>query len=131
MPDLPSPPTRYAPPSRGIDARDVELAADALLRAGERPTIEKIREKIGRGSPNTINPLLDAWWKALGSPLAPRPAAFHRLPESVAHVAEALWMQAPDEGRRRAALELRSTDRAPAADRQTLEVRSHVLSLRE
>ena len=131
MPESPSPPPRYGPPSRGINARDVELAADALLREGERPTIEKIREKIGRGSPNTINPLLDAWWKRLAARLDSGPAAFHRLPESVAHVAEALWMQALDEGRRRAALELRSTDRATAADRQALEVRSHVLSLRE
>jgi hypothetical protein len=131
MPEPPLPPARYSPHSRGINARDVELAADALLREGHRPTIEKIREKIGRGSPNTINPLLDAWWKRLASRLDAGPAAFHRLPESVAHVAEALWMQALDEGRRRAALELRSTDRATAADRQTLEVRSHVLSLRE
>jgi hypothetical protein len=51
---------RYGPPSRGITAGDVERAADALLREGDRPTIEKIRAKIGRGSPNTINPLLDA-----------------------------------------------------------------------
>jgi hypothetical protein len=122
---------RYGPPSRGITAGDVERAADALLREGDRPTIEKIRAKIGRGSPNTINPLLDAWWKRLASRLDAGPAAFHRLPESVAHVAEALWMQALDEGRRRATVELRSTDRAATADRQALEVRSHVLSLRE
>ncbi len=122
---------RHGPPSRGISAGDVELAADALLREGDRPTIEKIRAKIGRGSPNTINPLLDAWWKRLASRLDAGPAAFHRLPESVAHVAEALWMQALDEGRRRAALEQRLAERAASADKQALEVRSHVLSLRE
>jgi len=121
----------FGPPSRGITAGDVERAADALLHEGDRPTIEKIREKIGRGSPNTINPLLDAWWKRLAPRLDYGPAAFHRLPESVAHVAEALWMQALDEGRRRAALEQRSVERSTAADRQALEVRSHVLSLRE
>lgn len=131
MPEFPSPPPRFDPPSRGVNNRDVELAADALLRTGERPTIEKIREKIGRGSPNTINPLLDAWWKRLASRLDSGPAAFHRLPESVAHVAEALWMQALDEGRRRALLEQCSAERAAAADRQALRVRSHVLSLRE
>ena len=49
---------------------------------GERPTIDKIREKIGRGSPNTVNPLLDAWWKRLASRLDAGPAALHRLPES-------------------------------------------------
>jgi hypothetical protein len=131
MPKATTPPPRHGPPTRGITAGDVEHAADALLGEGHRPTIEKIREKIGRGSPNTINPLLDAWWKKLSGRLDAGPAAFHRLPESVAHVAEALWMQALDEGRRRAALEQRSAERAAAADRQSLEVRSHVLSLRE
>src|SRR6202051_2003516 len=124
-------PYRYGQAPRGVSASDVERAADALLRAGERPTIEKIREKLGTGSPNTINPLLDAWWKRLSARLDAGPAALHRLPESIAHAAEALWMQALDEGRRRAALEQHATTRALATDKQTLEVRSHVLSLRE
>src|SRR3984957_14084069 len=128
-----SPPStpRYGQPSRGVTGRDVEFAADALLRAGERPTIEKIREKIGRGSPNTINPLLDAWWKRLASRLDAGPAALHRLPESVAHAAEALWMQALDEGRRRATQELSRDARSAAHTKDDLEVRSHVLTLRE
>jgi hypothetical protein len=71
----------------------VSYAADSLLRAGGRPTIKKIREKIGKGSPNTINPMLDAWWKTLPTRLDSGPATLHRLPETVAHVAEALWMQ--------------------------------------
>jgi hypothetical protein len=40
-------------------------------------------------------------------------------------------MQALDEGRRRAAQEQHATTRALATDKQTLEVRSHVLSSRE
>jgi hypothetical protein len=94
-------------------------------------TIEKVREQLGSGSPNTINPLLDAWWKRLSARLDAGPAALHRLPESVAHAAEALWMHALGEGRRRAAQEQHATTRALATDKQTLEVRSHVLSLRE
>jgi len=35
------------------------------------------------------------------------PAALHRLPESVAHMAEALWMKALDEAKRRTTLEQR------------------------
>src|ERR1700730_6742924 len=124
-------PYRYGQAPRGVSAGDVERAADALLRAGERPTIEKVREKLGTGSPNTINPLLDAWWKRLSARLDAGPAALHRLPETVAHAAEALWMQALDEGRRRAAQEQHATTRALANDKQTLEVRSHDLSLRE
>ena len=131
MPEPTSPAPRYGPPTRGITGRDVELAADALLRVGERPTIEKIREKIGRGSPNTINPLLDAWWKRLASRLDAGPAALHRLPESVAHVAEALWMQALYEGRRRAEQEINCQVRDTARTKEDLDLRSHVLSLRE
>jgi hypothetical protein len=131
VPRSPTPASRYGPPSRGISGHDVELAADALLREGERPTIEKIREKIGRGSPNTINPLLDAWWKRLASRLDAGPAALHRLPETVAHVAEALWMQALDEGRRRAEQELNRQARSAQKLEGDIEVRSHVLTLRE
>jgi hypothetical protein len=124
-------PEAYGERRHGITAGDVERAADALFRAGERPTIEKVRAKIGRGSPNTINPLLDTWWKRLASRLDAGPAALHRVPESVAHVAEALWMQALDEGRRRAAQELSRDARSAAHTKDDLEVRSHVLTLRE
>src|SRR5277367_3327378 len=126
-----SPPRRLGPAPRGITQSDVSHAADTLLRSGERPTIEKVRAKIGKGSPNTINPLLDAWWKTLSARLDSGPAALHRLPEAVAHVAEALWMQALEEGRRRAHAELKTSERLAADNQQNLEVRSHVLTLRE
>jgi hypothetical protein len=121
----------YGTTRRGVSLTDVSQAADALLRTGERPTIEKIRARLGGGSPNTINPLLDAWWRRLSARLDAGPAALHRLPESVAHVAEALWMQALDEGRQRAQLELQSSTRTADEQKQTLQVRSHVLTLRE
>ena len=121
----------FGPPPRGITASDVSHAADSLLRQGERPTIAKIRAKVGKGSPNTINPLLDAWWKTLSARLDAGPAALHRLPEPVAHIAEALWMQALEEGRRRVHQELRTTERQAESKEQNLEVRSHVLTLRE
>jgi hypothetical protein len=119
------------PSPRGVTQSDVSHAADTLLRAGERPTIDKVRAKIGRGSPNTINPMLDAWWKTLAARLDSGPAALHRLPESVAQVAEALWMQALEEGKRRATLEQRDSARLAELDKQRLELRSHVLTLRE
>src|ERR1700727_1722876 len=126
-----TPPRSYGPPPRGITQSDVSHAADTLLRAGDRPTIEKIRAKIGRGSPNTINPMLDAWWKTLSARLDSGPAALHRLPESIAHIAEAMWMQALEEGKRRALLEQRDTARVAELDKQRLELRFHVLTLRE
>jgi hypothetical protein len=120
-----------SPAAGGITALDVDRAADALLRTGERPTIEKVRAKIGRGSPNTINPLLDAWWSRLAGRLDAGPAALHRLPEPVLLAAEGLWLQALDDARRRAALEQGSTRKSLARDRQDLELRSHVLAIRE
>jgi hypothetical protein len=124
-------PPQHATDSRGITSADVDRAADSLLREGERPTIEKVRLKIGRGSPNTINPLLDTWWKRLAGRLDAGPAALHRLPEPVLLAAEGLWMQTLDEARRRAAAEQGSRKASLAKDRQDLEVRSHVLSIRE
>jgi hypothetical protein len=124
-------PPHYGPGFRYVTQSDVSHAADSLLRAGERPTIDKVRERIGKGSPNTINPMLDAWWKTLSVRLDSGPAALHRLPESVAHIAEALWMQALEEGRRRAALEQGDSTRLAELDQQRIEVRSHVLTLRE
>lgn len=116
---------------RGVTAADVERTADALVRAGERPTVERIRAKLGGGSPNTIVPLLDAWWKRIGARLDAGPAALHRLPEVVAHVAEALWMHALHAARERVAQE-RGTETARLERAQRdVEVRSYVLTLRE
>jgi len=118
-------------PTRGIAANDVSRVADQLLRQGERPTIEKIRVALGTGSPNTINPLLDAWWKSIGQRLDAGPSALHRLPEGVAQVAEALWMQALEDARGRADIERGGEARSMERNREALELRSHVLSLRE
>jgi hypothetical protein len=116
---------------RGITSTDVDRAADALLHAGQRPTVAKVRATLGRGSPNTVNPLLDAWWSRLAGRLDAGPAALHRVPESVAHAAEGLWLQALAEARRRAAIETTSTRGALARERQEQAVQSQILSLRE
>lgn len=131
MTDPTAPPSAPTSAARVVSAANVERAADALLRQGERPTVEKIRLALRGGSPNTVNPLLDAWWKRLASRLDAGPAALHRLPEGVAHIAESLWLQALEEGRRRAALELQTETRNAAQAKDAHEVRSHVLSLRE
>jgi len=81
--------------SRGVQQADVWAAADALIAAGDRPTIERVRQKIGSGSPNTVSPMLDAWYRTLPARLgvgAPAEgAAGHRLPPEVADAAQALW----------------------------------------
>ena len=58
--------------ARGITEEEVHQAADAIVARGERPTIERIRAELGRGSPNTVNRHLDAWWAQLSKRLAPQ-----------------------------------------------------------
>jgi hypothetical protein len=121
----------YRRPGRpGVEQTDVDRAADELLRAGERPSIEKVRARTG-GSPNTVAPLLDKWWGRLATRVAVGPGAFERLPGSLAQIAEAFYLQALDEARKTATQEEKRTRDALSHTQQDLEVRSHVLSLRE
>jgi hypothetical protein len=127
-------PFRFGAPvqkGRGVTAIDVERAADALLREGSRPTVEKIRAQLGGGSPNTITPLLDAWWKRLAARLDAGPAALHRLPEVVVHVAEALWLQALEAARERVGQEQKKERGSLDERERQVEVKSYVLTLRE
>ncbi|NDZ17774.1 hypothetical protein C7T35_33510 [Variovorax sp. WS11] len=87
--------------SRGIQEVDVFAAADALLAEGKRPTIERVRLKIGRGSPNTVSPMLERWFATLGERLvgstagsaSGRPAGNDPdgMPVGVRNAAKLLW----------------------------------------
>ena len=79
--------------SPGITENDVWTASDALLLEGARPTIERVRQKIGRGSPNTVSPYLDTWFRSLGGRIgnATGLAAATSLPDPVRQAAEQLW----------------------------------------
>ena len=48
-------------PREGISYEQVAAAADFLVGASQSPTIRAIRERIGTGSPNTIQRHLSAW----------------------------------------------------------------------
>ena len=79
---------------------DVRQAADALLLEGGRPTVERVRARLGRGSPNTIALFLDRWWRDLGARLRDLPGQeLPAVPEPVAQALLALWSQAIDEAR--------------------------------
>ncbi len=83
-----------------ISQADVFAAADALLVEGHRPTIDRVRMRLGRGSPNTINDHLDTWWMKLGARLRDLPGQeFPQLPERVAHILRQLWTEALDGAR--------------------------------
>jgi hypothetical protein len=86
---------------RGVSALDVQRAADTLLRLGQKPSIAALREQMAGGSPNTIGPLLEKYWKSLGHRIQAGPDALERVPESLARLTEALWLRAIDEARQR------------------------------
>lgn len=87
--------TNFARRAPRISQVDVFRAADELLVQGDRPTIDRVRMRLGRGSPNTINDHLDAWWAKLGARLRDLPGQeFPQLPERVAHSLQQLWNEA-------------------------------------
>ena len=107
----------------GVTQDNVNEAADALLLAGERPTIERVRATLGTGSPNTLIRLLDVWWSDLGTRLRAQNARLQLpdAPPAVASLAQALWEKALDEARRLADEALRTAQHALAHDRDSLE----------
>jgi chromosome segregation ATPase len=88
--------------ARGITETDVWQAADALLLEGARPTIERVRQKLGRGSPNTVSPFLETWFRHLGARIKD-PGAFvapPAAPDPVLQAARHFWEAARAETRR-------------------------------
>jgi len=87
--------------ARGITEIDVHTAADELVAAGERPTVERIRAHLGTGSPNTVTRWLETWWRALGSRLQSKRQTFadSEVPEAVAALAGEWWGMALEAGR--------------------------------
>src|SRR5437868_5439170 len=81
---------------RGIQEVQVWEAADMLLQEGLRPTIERVRQKIGSGSPNTVSPMLERWFVTLGKRLDGRGASLadgetHQLPLAIVQAAKQFW----------------------------------------
>ncbi|OUM00103.1 hypothetical protein A8M77_23260 [Variovorax sp. JS1663] len=56
-----------------MQLEDVLAAADALVAQGVKPTIERVRQHLGGGSPNTVSPMLDVWFERLPARLMGRP----------------------------------------------------------
>ncbi|MBS0342361.1 MAG: DNA-binding protein [Proteobacteria bacterium] len=119
---------------RGIQEADVFAAADALLAEGKRPTIERVRLTIGRGSPNTVSPMLEKWFATLGERLVSHQAGTGRsaagnddghglqaMPVGVRNAAQLLWETA-----RREAEEVQRVD--TAAVRAQLQAREKSLA---
>jgi hypothetical protein len=73
---------------------EVERAAITLLKSERRPTVENIREALGRGSPDTIGNALKRFWRDLGVRIEGDPAALSRMPPDIADLADGMWQRA-------------------------------------
>lgn len=77
----------------GVPENDVLAAADAVLARGERPTVERVRLELGRGSPARVGGLLDQWWSRLAERLNGE-TRLPALPGEVSQAFVAVWQQA-------------------------------------
>jgi hypothetical protein len=86
---------RRRPGRPGIQLEDVLAAADALVSEGAKPTIERVRQRLGGGSPNTVSAMLDEWFAQLPARLVgAQPAGLPRedeAPLSVTQAAQQFW----------------------------------------
>ncbi|WP_457265857.1 DNA-binding protein [Pseudomonas sp. P5_C3] len=77
----------------GVPEHEVFAAADAVLARGERPTVERVRLELGRGSPARVGGLLDQWWTRLAERLSGE-TRLPALPAEVSQAFVAVWQQA-------------------------------------
>nr|WP_329030947.1 DNA-binding protein [Pseudomonas aeruginosa] len=77
----------------GVPEQEVFAAADAVLERGERPTVERVRLELGRGSPARVGALLDQWWEQLAQRLRGE-TRLPGLPREVAQAFIEVWQQA-------------------------------------
>jgi chromosome segregation ATPase len=112
--------------SRGVQQEDVSQAADALLASGLRPTIERVRQHLGRGSPNTVSPMLETWFVGLGKRLGMigGTGGEGQMPATAAQALAKLWEAALLIARKEA-------DASLSLDRQALSDAQATLSDRE
>lgn len=116
--------------TRGVQQEDVWAAADGLIADGLRPTIERVRQKIGRGSPNTVSPMLETWFATLSHRLGVGGAKEEAgdLPAPVRQATAKLWETALASARQEAARAQEQDRQALADDRTALELREAALA---
>jgi len=120
--------------TRGVQQEDVWAAADALIAAGERPTIERVRLKIGRGSPNTVSPMLESWFATLGPRLGVAAAgaqAEEGAPKELLQALDKVWAAAVASARDEADRALESERDILAQQGLKLDIARQELSQRE
>ena len=124
------------PTTRGIQEADVWAAADALIAQGLRPTIERVRQHIGRGSPNTVSPMLEGWFATLGQRLgvAEQPSgqqAENAIPQQVLDIAKNLWESARENALQVVQAQLQQREESLQAATELLDTQRLELEQRE
>ena len=79
--------------SANVSYADVERAALDILATERRPSVETVREILGRGSPATIAMCLKRFWRDLGIRAQGDPAALTRLPSEIVEAVETIWQR--------------------------------------
>ncbi len=121
--------------ARGVQMEEIWAAADTVLAQGERPTIERVRQQLGRGSPNTVGPMLDGWYGSLAKRLVAGPAENadagaeeNALPPPVLRAAKALWARALQQSQEHAAQALAVAQAGVDAQAQALAAERDALA---
>ena len=113
---------------------DVWAAADALIAQGLRPTIERVRQHIGRGSPNTVSPMLETWFAALGQRLGVAESGnelVDQVPEPVRQAAEQMWNSALEQAKMAAEQVLQTRETQISVAEESMKAQQQQLGQRE
>ena len=105
---------------KGITQQEVSTAADMLVAAGEKPTVEKVRQTLGTGSPNTVLRMMETW----RDQLAQRLGDVLKLPELPPPVGQAftdVWRLATEHAQQLTHTALTTEQNQLAADRTSLD----------
>ncbi|SCK54387.1 replication region DNA-binding N-term [Variovorax sp. HW608] len=121
------PPIRRRGP-RGVQQEEVAQAADALLAQGLKPTIERVRQHLGGGSPNTVSPMLDVWFAALAARMAD---ASEPVEDDLPPSLRGAWNHAKHEARAIADQALQDERAALEQSREQLSLDQEALVARE
>ena len=89
------------------------------MARGERPTVERVRTELGRGSPARVGQLLEAWWDALAKRLAGE-TRLPALPSAASAAFTELWRIAMEEARAVAQREIEEQRAAIEVERAQL-----------
>ncbi|WP_233244327.1 DNA-binding protein [Acidovorax sp. HMWF029] len=121
---------------RGVQMEEVWAAADTVLGLGERPTIERVRQQLGRGSPNTVGPMLDGWYGSLAKRLQSPVDAIEQddgvevpLPAPVVRAAKAMWGRALQHADERATTQFAEARKELSVQAEALRQAQDVLVL--